>query len=155
MASHSTAHYLFSHWSSVGPAVCLMSDKYGLIQPTQVAHPSTLSMMAWARFHWNYMRAIFQLVGWSDCLPYIWLPRAFLWLYALQVYRSIRNSSNNEWYQSYCVNVPWVKIRWNLPLWGLQSIFALQNWSSIDNLHLGWPFITAHILESQYCLESE
>lgn len=81
--------------------------------------------------------------------------QAFLWLQAPQVYRSIRNSSNNERYQSYCVSVPWVKIRWNLPLWGLQSLFALQNWSSIDNLHLGWPFITAHILESQYCLESE
>lgn len=40
---------------------------------THAAHPSTLSVVAWVKFHWNYMRAIFQLVGWSNCLPYLWL----------------------------------------------------------------------------------
>lgn len=136
----------------------LMSDKQGLIQLTQVVHPSALSAMSRVRFHLNYIIILGQFFRARASWPASPLSAFCRHSFGLKLCRflgllGIHQTVNDI--NLFCANVPWVKIRWNLPLWGLQSIFALQNWSSIDNLHLVWPFITAQILESQYFLERE
>lgn len=69
-----------------------MSDKYGLIRLTQVPRPSRWFLLYEGNFSGS---------GPVGLPPPACHPKTFRCLRALQVYRSIRNTSKNEWYQSF------------------------------------------------------